>query len=110
MDAGTVAICDVLMQNDCVYMCLSHNAIGDAGAAAIGAALEANTSLRTLELVGNRAGVIAIADAVHRNTTLRSLRLWGNAFVAAGTDAIRGARVGMLAPGPWWMPRPLFVA
>jgi hypothetical protein len=59
---------------------LSNNAIGDAGAVALGGAVQKSKSLQCLDLRSNEIGDIgamALAAAVQKSTSLRSLSLDG---------------------------------
>lgn len=77
-----------------VSLDLSGNRVGDAGAAALGAALKANVALRSLDLRSNgvgAAGLLAVARGMSINSTLRNLALWGNNFPASsGADGAAG--------------------
>ena len=70
--------------------------IGDAGAGAIGHALEANRVLGVLGLercgVGD-SGAIALATALQKGAAVRELRLEGNAIGALGTQALSAALI-----------------
>jgi Ran GTPase-activating protein (RanGAP) involved in mRNA processing and transport len=73
---------------------LSHNAIGDAGAAAIGQALGQSVSLQVLVLAGNgvsKYGALYIAKGLKQNSTLLKLDLSTNAISDAGAAALAEA-------------------
>jgi hypothetical protein len=67
------------------FLDLSGNALGDAGAEAIGEGLRSNHSLTKISLKKNNIkarGVMALARSLHHNHTLTSLNIKKNAFDA----------------------------
>jgi Ran GTPase-activating protein (RanGAP) involved in mRNA processing and transport len=73
------------------HLSLAGNAIGDAGAKAIAAALKLNVSLEELDLTGcsiGAEGCSAIAEALLSNTNLRHLVLDYNNIGSAGAAAL----------------------
>jgi Ran GTPase-activating protein (RanGAP) involved in mRNA processing and transport len=73
------------------HLSLAGNAIGDAGAKAIAAALKLNVSLEELDLTGCSIGAeacSAIADALLSNTNLKHLVLDYNSIGSAGAASL----------------------
>ena len=73
-----------------------HTGMTDAGATALAAALQTNTTLKTLDVSRNRimtdAGATALAGALQTNTTLKYLGVSGNdGMTDAGKGALRKA-------------------
>ena len=80
---------------------LAGNAVGAAGAAALGKALASNNSLTVLDLGGNALahdGAAALASNLQANSTLTTLYLGGNGIGAPGARAI--GQLIAVKPGP----------
>ncbi|MBA2649379.1 MAG: hypothetical protein H0U75_07250 [Legionella sp.] len=82
---------------DAVSVDLNESDIGPHGAKTLAGALEFNTSLRLLNLSGNRIGdegAIVLAEALKVNSSLRVLKLTGSAIGYKGIKALADALVG----------------
>lgn len=95
---GFARLCEALALPGCGIetLDLRGNAIYAAGAALLGAALQANTTVRVLDLSDNRLwpnGVASIAEAVRGSRTLQELNVSGNDAKADGAARLAEALV-----------------
>jgi Ran GTPase-activating protein (RanGAP) involved in mRNA processing and transport len=109
-DAGAVALAAALAHDGCALETLNLGAqlrgaapgvgLGDAAAAALGAALRTNTMLKVLKLergAVSAAGAAALAAGLHAGGGLRRLSLAHNPLGARGVASLAGPAVAALA-------------